>query len=408
MSALLVACLLMFSQADKSPPQRSEITDFIPYGREPIDYFNTTTDDPISRLQMKLRSGELVLKGAASQGYLPEILDALQISPDSQLLVYSKTARHPELISPKSPRALYFNDEVSVGWVPGATELEFTATDPLKGINFYTLPQPSLASKGTPLSTFQRKDQCLACHAGRSTLELPGFLLRAFQTDASGKPVMGYSVMNQDSSYERRWGGWFVVGTPPKFDHRGNLLSVAENDRDRTEPGFKASRADLKDVDGIQRYLRPNSDVIAHLVLAHQTQCLNLVSRVAAEARFNRRSDAEEKLIRCLVFADEPLLPQPLDVGFVQSSVYRRQFEAREPLDDLGRSLRQFDLKSRVFRYRLSFLVRHPLMRGLPNECRQRLWQRLRDGFSAAQPSDEFQHLSPGERAVLLQLLPSI
>ncbi len=399
--------LVPFALALADEPQRIEITDFIPYGREPVDYFSSPTNDAVSRLQQRLNSGETKLNGETPQGYLRSLLTELKVPLSSQLLVYSKTARNPERIGPKTPRAIYFNDEVSVGWVPGALELEITATDPLKGINFYTLPQPSEAPRNSPLA-FQRKDQCLACHAGRTTLEVPGLLIRGFQTDATGKPVMGYSVINHETPYEKRWGGWFVLGTPPGFGHRGNLLSNADNDRDKIEPDFRASLTDLSDVARINEYATASSDVIAHLVLTHQTHGLNLIARVGLEARFNRRSDAEDKLLRYLVFADEPPLPKPLDPETIKRSAYREWFESHAPTSSSERSLRQFDLQTRVFRHRLSYLILHPLFESLPPSCRERLIGRLEAAFRADPPPVGYEHIPAAERAELLKLLPKI
>lgn len=390
-------------------PQRIEITDFIPYGRDPINYFGASPDDAVSRLQSRLTSGTTVLDGNSPQGYLLSVLNELKVPLSSQVLVYSKTARHPNLIGPRSPRAIYFNDEVAVGWVPEALELEITASDPMRGINFYTLRQPTKTdSTASSLPQFERRDQCLACHAGRSTLEIPGLLLRAFQTDASGKPVMGYSVLNHETPYEKRWGGWFVVGTPAGFGHRGNLISTSDNERDKLEPNFRASLTDLNNVARIGEYATSTSDVIAHLVLAHQTYGLNLIIRVGVESRYHRRSDAEDKLLRYLVFEDEPPLPMPLHPETARQSRYREWFEKQSHLATVGCSLRKFELTTRVFQHRLSYLIEHPLFLQLPFECRNRLYSRLRSGFLDSPPPSGFKHLSNHERATLAELLSGI
>lgn len=415
-AALFVVVVLSISSTSLSrqnlnaeEPQRIEITDFIPYGREPINYFNAPPDDAVSRLQSRLTRKAAELHGDSPQGYLLSVLNELKVPLSSQVLVFSKTARHPDLIGPKNPRAIYFNDEVAVAWVPEALELEITASDPIKGINFYTLRQPAKTdSTAASPPQFERRDQCLACHAGRSTLEIPGLLLRAFQTDASGKPVMGYSILNHETPYEKRWGGWFVVGTPPGFGHRGNLTSTSDNDRDKLEPNFRASLANLNGITRIGDYATSSSDVIAHLVLAHQTYGLNLIVRVGTESRYRRRSDAEDKLLRYLVFEDEPPLPKPLNPEAIQHSRYREYFENQSPNDSDGRSLRQFDLKTRVFRHRLSYLIEHPLFLQLPTECRDRLYDRLRSGFRDSPTPSGFKHLSDHERATLDELLTGI
>lgn len=406
-----IVLLLIFGKPiplSADEPQRIEITDFIPFGKEPVDYFAPTANDAVSRLQDRINAGKTKFDGSTLQGYLRSVLVELNVPVASQLLVYSKTARNPERIGPKTPRAIYFNDEVSVGWVPGALELELTACDPVRGITFYTLAQPEQETAALPAPKFQRKEQCLACHAGRSTLEVPGLLLRAFQTDGSGKPVMGYSVMNQEMPYEKRWGGWFVLGTPPGFSHRGNLLSNADNDRDKLEPDFRAALNDLSHVTRINEYATTSSDIIAHLVLAHQTHGLNLIARVGLEARFNRRSDAEDKLLRYLVFADEPPLPKPLDPEVIKRSAFREWFESQATATAAGTSLRQFELQSHVFKHRLSYLIQHPLFTGLPPSCRERLFKRFEAGFSQSPVPNGFEHLTTEERAALLEKLRSV
>ncbi len=394
------------SLADPPPsPQRIAITDSVPFGREPIDYFSPSTDDAVARLQRRIDAGKTQLQGQGPQGYLKAVLAEFKVPVESQLLVFSKTARNPELIGPKTPRAIYFNDDVSVAWVPGTLELEVTALEPLKGANFYTLTQPKAGMASAP--KFARRDQCLACHAGRSTLEVPGLLLRAFQTDATGKPLVGYSTINSDTLYERRWGGWFVTGSPTGLSHRGNLISTLDNERDRTEPGFRSEVSSLDGMFRVADYPAASSDIVAHLVFAHQMHGLNLLLRVGAEARLQRRSDAEDRLLRYFVFADEPELSVPPSFADQAraASPYLKWFEQQGPRDSAGRSLRQFDLSGRLFRYRLSWLVGHPLLEQLPADCRTRLLDRLWHGLTDATPEPAFDHLEPAERRDIREIV---
>src|SRR4051812_26139760 len=79
------------------------------------------TDDAISRLGRKLADGVETLQYRDQGGYLPSLLSLLGINVDSQVLVFSKTSFQHTLINPKNPRAVYFNDNVSIGMVPGGT-----------------------------------------------------------------------------------------------------------------------------------------------------------------------------------------------------------------------------------------------------------------------------------------------
>ena len=80
------------------------------------------------------------------------------------------------------------------------------------------------------------------------------------------------------------------------------------------------------------------------------------------ESRLNRRSDVEQRLVRYLLFLDEP----PLTDTITGTSGYARWFAERGPCDSNGRSLRQFDLKTRLFKYRLSYLIYSPSFNNLP------------------------------------------
>lgn len=400
-----------------------ELTDRVPYGRNPVDYFGSSLSDAVAKLNQRLTSGDTVLLPDDRFGYLPAVLEQLDVPLESQLLVYSKTARTPDLVSPRTPRALFFNDEVSVAWIPDARELEITAVDPIKGINFYTLSQPLDASESRKASrstaktsgteadsaalTFQRRDRCLACHAGRSSLGIPGLLLRAFQTDRTGKPLVGFSRVTHDMLYRQRWGGWYVTGSPASVIHRGNLVSQADNTRQKQEPGFATTTSDLSQKFDTSGYPYPDSDFIAHLVLAHQVQGTNLLIRAGMESRLKRRSDVEAQLLRYFVFADEP----PLELSrsdantVLRNSKFAASFVDNGLCDDSGCSLRDLSLEKQVFKYRLSYLIHSRLFQALPDDCRNRLLRKLWVGLTAERPSDDFSHLPEYERRQIVEIV---
>src|SRR6185312_802585 len=115
------------------------------------------------------------LEHREGDGHLRALLEALQIPVESQLLVFSKSSANIQLISPKTPRAIYFNDDVYVGWIPGIAALEISAVDPQKGGMFYTLSQ-----KADEPPRILRQQRCLVCHASQGSLRVPGHLDRSF------------------------------------------------------------------------------------------------------------------------------------------------------------------------------------------------------------------------------------
>jgi hypothetical protein len=135
--------------------QRHDVV--VPYVPPPAD--NSRLNDPVTVLARRLRSGETRLVAGPAGSVLPSLLRELKIPVSSQVLVFSKTSLQHELITPRTPRAIYFNDDVYVGFVPESETLEVSSVDPDAGAVFYTLRQRSGAEPA--LVTGPR---CLQCH----------------------------------------------------------------------------------------------------------------------------------------------------------------------------------------------------------------------------------------------------
>src|SRR4029077_429213 len=121
----------------------------------------------LRRLNEALAAGQAHLEfdRDKGRGYLMPVLDALHIGVESQVLVFSETSNQATHISPTHPRAIYFNDRVAVGWVPGTELLEVATLDAEQGVSFYTLAQKAA---GTP--QFARRTDCLLRHLTWDTL----------------------------------------------------------------------------------------------------------------------------------------------------------------------------------------------------------------------------------------------
>src|SRR5688572_15539653 len=87
-------------------------------------YIKGRPNDPIALLQARLDSGSESLSHDRKWGYLPAFLRAMKIPESTQTLVFSRTSFQINHISRRTPRALYFNDDVYVGWVQGGPVLE--------------------------------------------------------------------------------------------------------------------------------------------------------------------------------------------------------------------------------------------------------------------------------------------
>ena len=209
------------------------------------------------------------------------MLDALKVPKSSQMLVFSKTSFQRERIAPKTPRAIFFNDDVYIGFVQGSPLLEFSSVDPKLGGVFYTLEQTKVERP-----KFVRTDQCLECHASAKSMGVPGHLLRSFAVDDNGAVDMtsGVSPVNHRTPLAERWGGWYVSGERGGPAHRGNLFGKAAFARHEKEPAFPGTQPTLSEYFDASPYLEKTSDVAALLLLEHQTHMHNFITRLNYES----------------------------------------------------------------------------------------------------------------------------
>lgn len=398
------------------------------YEQDPIRYGSTAPYDAVARLQRRLASGEVTLDHNGRNGYLDSLLKYLGIPTASQSLVFSKTSFQRDRISPANPRALYFDDSTYVGWVPGVEVLELVATDPNLGTVFYTLDQRP-PDGGAPRPAIERQTHsCLQCHAGAMTRDTPGLLIRSVFTDRTGQPVLsaGTFVTTQPSPWSERWGGWYVTGTHGRQRHMGNALVA---DEARPEATFDreagANVTDLSARFDTSAYPAAGSDVVALMVLEHQAGTHNLLTCANHAVRFALRDQAAmnralgrpedfrsesttarikaagESLVRQMLFADEPLLN-----GSVKGTTsFADDFEARGPRDEAGRSLRNLDLKRRLFRYPCSYLIYSESFDALPPELKEFVYRRLWEVLADDEGPVDFASLRRSQRRAIVRIL---
>lgn len=394
-AAALLGCTLLSATTLPAQPMPAinvmEARKTIEYLKKPIDYGSEKTNDPIALLQKRIDKGEVKLTYDEEHGYLRSVLQALDIPMESQVLVFSKTAFNKQLVGPRTPRALYFNDDVYIGWIPELNALEITAVDPQKGAMFYLLPQES---EKTP-PKFKRHPNCLTCHATSGSEGVPGHLLRSFQTDKVGNPTSGLKRITHDTPLEKRWAGWYVTGLHGDEIHLGNMIGSGGN------PAFSGNLTSLKSYFDVNMYLVPGSDIVALMVIDHQAHMQNLITRFNYETRLKRKNTVEDKLLRYLFFIDEPALKGE----FLGNSEYTDIFEFFGPEDSMGRSLRQFDLKTRTFKYRLSYQIYSKAFQQLPVEGKNRLYKRIYDILTGKEKSKDYQVIPQKERQAILEIL---
>lgn len=403
-SGLALAAAVLFAGAALLPAQVDELR-LLPIEDPVLNYSHGPVQDRVVQLQQKIDKGEIRLGHHQDRGYLEAVLDALKVPVSSQILVFSKTSFQAPKIGPRMPRAIYHSDDTMVGFVRGGDVLEIASVDPAQGVVFYTLDQGDLRRP-----VFERRGECVQCHLGSSTLGVPGLVVRSLHVDRSGAQILSAKayVTDHRSPLEHRWGGWYVTGKSGSQEHMGNQFAES-----RSAPDFDLADGtnvtDLGSYFDTGAYLRPDSDIVSLMVLEHQTRMVNLLTRLGWETRlaagkgsdFSSIGPTVEEVVKYMLFADETPLHGAVEGG----SAYAQEFGKQGPRDHQGRSLRDFDLKTRMFRYPCSFLIYSAQFDALPAPARDRVYRRLHEVLTGGDRSPAYARLTAADRQAILEIL---
>jgi hypothetical protein len=150
------------------------------------------------------------------------------------------------------------------------------------------------------------------------------------------------------------------------------------------------------------------SDIVALMTLEHQVRMTNILVRIGWDTRiheYDKKSlddiDWEfDEAARYMLFAGSPALPSPV----TGSSTFSQTFPKRGPVDAKGRTLRDFDLKTRLFRYPLSYMIYSEAFEALPTAAKERLYKKL-DAILRGGGGDKYSHLSPEDRTAIREIV---
>lgn len=379
--------------------------------RHPAIAYDRPASDPVGELARKIDAGTAQLRYQGRSGYLGSVLEALRIPTESQSVVFSKTSLQSHYISPTNPRALFFSDEATVGFIPGAPLLEISALDPQQGVVFY-----ALENRQSDRPQIVRGDSCLSCHESHNTMDVPGMLIRSMGVGEGGQtmPQFGNYVSDHRSPFEERWGGWFITGKTGSARHMGNVTLAPGGTPTSGSPEELASLDGKFNLDG---YPSRYSDVGAVMVLNHQVRMTNLLTRVGWETRValeRRAKNPQEKevadrlitndsseLVDYMLFLDEALLPGK----FESTSGFQTAFEANGPKDRRGRSFRQLDLTKRLVRYPCSYMIYSRAFDQLPDATKDAVYTRLWSILSGKEKAPKYAKLTTSDRAAIVSIL---
>jgi hypothetical protein len=335
--------------------------------------------DLVAQLSRRIETGQAHVRFDEKRGYLPWLLEALDIPPESQMLVFSKTSVQSIQIGPNNPRMLFFNDSVILGSVKGGP-VELAAQDSDRGMIFYLVDQTpfryrELMAKPEPASPFSRRTDCMSCHLSKST-GIPETLVRSVVPSLNGTPLIQFPAHDTDdrTPFDKLWGGWYVTGKS-EARHMGNTVM---DERGKVTP---------LDPPG-------SSDIVALMVFEHQMHMMNLI----AQARTIGRID---ELVDYMLFVDEA--PLPGKVG--GSSEFAAKFMARGPRDSKGRSLRDLDLSHRLMRYPCSYMIYAEAFDALPAQTKGAVYLRMWRILSGEATGVRYRRFSLSDREAVVEIL---
>ena len=396
------------------------------YEQAPIFYSKTKPQDAAQKLEALIRSGKASIDRTDAWSVMRDVMKHLEIPQESQVLVFSKTSKQTDLISPQTPRAVYFGDNAYIGYCLGGV-IEIDTVDPVLGPIFYTVDP--YAEEDKPVH-FERDQSCLSCHGGTFTPEVPGVMVRSVFPSATGHPIMsqGSTVVDTMTPFENRWGGWYVTGKHGQSFHRGNVVAV-ENPDDTCDMPVEdgANVTDLAKFVDVTPFPRAQSDIVALMVLEHQTFVQNALTKAnhtALRAMHMQRSlqkelgetvsdvptgtalrmieHSVEDVLDALLFKDEAPLPEG---GIEGDESFQTAFSSNAPRSGDGRSLKDFQLLNRLFKYRCSYMVHSVTFQHLTPPLKTRVLKALRQILEGGDTTGRYDYLSETERGHALKIL---
>lgn len=383
----------------------------IDYKAAPHSYWEREPRDVFSKLLKRMGAGEVRLDTRDEGSFARSVLEALDVPVSSQLLVYSATSMQSERINARNPRALYFNEDVYVGVVPGGL-VEVLSIDPELGGVFHVFdyPRPGVVPR------VDRPTKCFNCHATNATQRLPGLIAESVAPLPNGGSYESYRGKEQGHQIPLadRFGGWHVTSAKPFGpSHEGAYAQTGAG-------GVRVVRIKPGEMSDLGKHLVRTSDIVAHLMHEHQLGFDNRVMQAAYVAREVEARGAvpsaedarwlDEKareVVRYVLFADEAKLPAG---GITGDAQFIKDFTRNRRPSKSGLALKDLDLRTRMFKNRCSYMIYTPQWQALPAVMKKRIYAGMKEALSGRDRA--FAYLGEEERrnivAILRDTLPDL
>ena len=372
-------------------------------------YHEKKPDDPFAQLKNELESKKIDLNFQNEKDYLNWLLNELYISKHSQLLVYSTTSLQLSRISPYNPRAIYFSDDLYLGYVPGG-QIEVIGIDPQLGAIPYIFDLPQKNEIKHP--KIYRSTRCMKCHASQEFGGSPSLLLSSVIPAHGGGTIDSFrkNSFGHEIQFKDRFGGWHITGHNPFPISWANQIGVMSNNKVGRIPNPPGKYFKW------EKYPTKSSSIISHLLLEHQVgftnRCIDIIYRYRElisktsnleidQKRKKFISQGTGKLLNYLLFKNEVPLE---NFRITSNDAFLNDFQTSS---NNSSKLRRLNLKSRLFDYRCSYMIFSNSFSGLPLEFKIELFNQLFKIMAPKQKSvpDEFSYLEEKEREIIHQVL---
>ncbi len=388
----------------------------------PEEFLTAPSNDAVANLLAGIKAGKVKLEFEPNQGYLRSLLKELKISASSQVLVFSKTSLQSAFISPETPRALYFNDQAYVGWIPGAPYMEIVGVDPVIGPVFYLLENHKSLAPTPKRQTME----CFQCHDSPMTGHVPGVMARSVYAGPDGQLRLANGSFRTTamSPMKERWGGWYVTGVHGTERHMGNEAARGDEQASTIDIEKGANVTDLSRYFRVDSYLTPHSDIVALMVAEQQMGIQNLITKAGLLTRKaekdgqellkfgfsqehvdegirDRISGATEPLVKALLAIGEPVFTSPIQ----GTSRFAVEYSASSPADKQGRRLSELDLKAGLMKYSCSPMIYSKSFEGLPLKAKEHVYRRLGEILGGQDKGAQFTFLSATRRNATREIL---
>ena len=208
-----------------------------------------------------------------------------------------------------------------------------------------------------------------------------------------------------------RLGGWHVTGAAGLAAHRGNLTGRLFNGQLTVYTNLPGANFDW------QRYPAKSSDLLPHLLLEHQAGFVNR----AVEATYRVRTlvhlragaftleqakeleDQARSVVDYLLFRDE--VPLPKEAVKVDQEFRSEFLKNQRPVH--RRSLKDLNLKTRLFEWRCSYMIYSPVFAGMPAELKNAIYQQLDEALRPGGSNVPRASLDEDEKRTIREILRS-